>query len=84
MRIVLDTNVLVSGVFFKGAPAPILPVTLPEPVCEDPDDDKFLGCAVASGCSVVVSGDKHLLRVSGYRGVKVLKAREFLQLYLEE
>jgi len=40
---------------------------LPESVCDDPDDDKFLACAVASGSVVIVSGDKHLLKVSGYQ-----------------
>lgn len=40
--------------------------SLPERVCEDPDDDKFLECALASGSKVIVSGDKHLLNVSGY------------------
>lgn len=28
---------------------------LPEPVCEDPDDDKFLACALAGGVQTVVS-----------------------------
>jgi len=26
----------------------------------DPDDDKFLECAVALDCKIIVSGDKHL------------------------
>jgi N-acetyltransferase len=33
---------------------------------------------LASGSKVVVSGDKHLLKVSGYQEVEVLKPREFL------
>jgi putative PIN family toxin of toxin-antitoxin system len=55
---------------------------LPESVCDDPDDDKFLACAVASGSVVIVSGDKHLLKVSGYQKVKVLKPRDFINEYL--
>ena len=51
---------------------------LPESVCEDPSDDMFLACALASRSKVVVSGDKHLLRVSGYRGVKVVRPRAFI------
>lgn len=31
---------------------------LPEKVCPDPDDDKFLACAMAGEAPVVVSGDK--------------------------
>jgi uncharacterized protein len=135
VRIVLDTNVFVSGVFFSGPPFRILkawrdgrlelaiseeildeyrkvgdelaeqfpaidlrPVlelvivkaklftswNLSEPVCEDPDDDKFFACALASESKVIVSGDKHLLKVSNYRGIKVLRPREFVDAYLSE
>jgi predicted nucleic acid-binding protein len=58
------------------------PAKLKEPVCEDPDDDKFIACALASGCSVIISGDKHLLKVSGYQGIEVLKQRQFADRYL--
>src|SRR3954471_5607579 len=30
---------------------------------DDPDDSKFLACAVAGGADYLVSGDRHLLRV---------------------
>jgi uncharacterized protein len=59
------------------------PTRLKERVCEDPDDDKFIACALASGCGVIISGDKHLLKVSGYQGIEVLKPREFVDQYLE-
>lgn len=39
------------------------------------DDDKFLACALASGAGIIVSGDKHLLSVTGYRGVEILRPR---------
>jgi len=58
------------------------PAKLKEPVCEDPDDDKFLACALASGSKVIISGDKHLLQVSGYQGIEVLKPRAFVGTYL--
>jgi predicted nucleic acid-binding protein len=37
------------------------------------DDDTFLACALASGAGTIVSGDKHLLGISGYRGIEVLR-----------
>jgi uncharacterized protein len=134
VKVVLDTNVFVSGVFFNGPPFEILkawrdgkiqlelsleildeyrrvgeilakdhpsidlrPILdyvieraevvsspgLLEPVCSDPDDDKFLACALASGSNLVVSGDRHLLKVSGYRNVEIIRPREFLDLYLQ-
>lgn len=33
------------------------------PICEDPDDDKFLACAMLSNSDYLVSGDKHLLKL---------------------
>jgi putative PIN family toxin of toxin-antitoxin system len=51
---------------------------LKKQICEDPDDDKFLAAAIAGGAKVIVSGDHHLLKVSGYEKIEVLKPREFL------
>ena len=133
MKIILDTNVFVSGIFFTGPPYrileawrdgtlqivlsqeildeyrrvgselavryptidlnPILDLVsrnalmvpaapLPDQVCEDPDDDKFIACALAAGCRVIVSGDKHLLKISGIQEVKVIKPREFVDTFL--
>ena len=135
MRIVLDTNVFISGVFFSGPPAEILkawrdsllqivlsPSILEEYrdvaeslsekypkidiqpiidlimiygeivfakdsaelVCDDPDDDKFIECAIAGNCAIIVSGDKHLLRVSGHKGITVLKPMEFVDSHLKK
>jgi predicted nucleic acid-binding protein len=38
---------------------------------------------VASGSKVIISGDKHLLKISGYQGIQVLKPRAFVDQYLE-
>ncbi len=128
MRAVLDTNVLVSGIFFGGVPRAVLhawaegrfelvlspsiideyvqtcarlgashpgleyqsilatlvghgtlvpDTTFPSPITADPDDDKFMLCARASG-AVVVSGDRHLLEQSGWEETAVMKPRDFL------
>ena len=57
---------------------------LPARVSDDPDDDKFLAAALASGAKLIVSGDKHLLRVSGRSNIEVLKARQFVDQYLAD
>jgi len=133
VKVVLDTNVLISGIFFSGPPhqilnawrdgkvqlavsqeilseywrvgealaeefpaidlRPILDLVtieaelyvakdLPEPLCSDPDDDKFLACAIASSSKIIISGDKHLLKVSGYQDIEILKPREFVTRHL--
>jgi len=56
---------------------------LPFNVSIDPDDDKFLSCALASRTKIIVSGDKHLIDVSGYRGIEVVKPRIFVERFLE-
>lgn len=55
-------------------------VELPEKVAQDPEDDKFLACAVAGGADYVVSGDRLLLEVDQYRGIPVVSPRAFLSL----
>ena len=55
---------------------------LAAPVSDDPDDDMFLAAAVASRTPLIVSGDRHLLRVSGWRGVDVLTPRQFVDQHL--
>ena len=47
-------------------------------VADDPDDDKFIECAVVAGASAVVSGDHHLLKLGEYEGIPVLSAAEFI------
>jgi len=133
MKIVLDTNVLITGIFFTGPPYKILnawkkgeitfvvseeilleyqrvanEMSLKFPsidirkilqlitihseiinthgyevtICEDPDDNMFISCAVASKSKVIVSGDKHLLKIDNYQNIRVLKPREFVDNYL--
>jgi uncharacterized protein len=133
VRIVLDTNVFVSGIFVGGPPGIILEAwqegrfelaisadilaeyqrvceeflakspeidptpfldlvalnaalydcpLLPEQVCGDPDDDKFLACALAAGSKQIISGDKLLLKASGYGGIEVIRPRDFQDRYL--
>lgn len=50
---------------------------LPAIVCTDPSDDMFLACALAGNSRIVISGDKALLRTSGYKGIEVLSPRMF-------
>lgn len=47
----------------------------------DPDDDKFIECAVAGKAGYIVSGDKHLLDLKNYRGIQIMKAAHFLDIF---
>ncbi len=130
-RVVLDTNVVVSALLFRGELSRLLtlwkeksfmiaasreiideyirvlayprfkltegeietilqeellpyidPVTVSEDVrgaCEDPDDDKFLACAVAGRADFILSGDAHLIKMKIYEGCRIITAKEFLR-----
>ena len=133
MRVILDTNVFISGIFFSGPPSKILKAWADQkfhlvfsqqildeyqrvsedlsskfpsidiapiielitihglfidthgytlPVCEDPDDNKFIECAIAGNCEIIVSGDKHLLKLSEFRGIAILNPKKFVDKYL--
>jgi putative PIN family toxin of toxin-antitoxin system len=47
---------------------------------EDPADNRVLECALDGKARYIVSGDKHLLRLKESRGIKIVHAREFLEL----
>ncbi len=51
-----------------------------EPVCRDPNDDKFFACAVAGDADYIVSEDKDILAAGQHRGVRTIRATEFLAL----
>ncbi len=130
-RVVLDTNILVSALLFKGELSAIadlwkkgmiIPVISRETfeefkgvleypkfsltndeiraiieedilpffdvveithnikgICRDPDDDKFLSCAVSAEVDFIVSGDKDLLILKRYKTVRIIKASEFIK-----
>lgn len=47
-------------------------------VADDPDDDKFISCAVAAGASHIISGDPHLLALGTYQNIRILTPSQFL------
>ena len=131
--LVLDTNVLISGLLFTGTPRKILdaallgklelvtsldllnelervlkdkfsntgievaqmleivmnaavisiPTEIVEAIKDDPADNRVLECAVSGKAEVIISGDKHLLKLKKFRDIPILTPREFLG-YWEE
>lgn len=49
-------------------------------VVSDPDDDKFIACALALKAGYVVSGDKALVSVQQYQGIRIVTPKEFLEI----
>jgi putative PIN family toxin of toxin-antitoxin system len=134
MNVVLDTNTVISGLFWKGAPRQVLdlarsavitlytsppllaeladvlgrdkfaerlkaaqvsvdelvygyaalvqtirPAKILPVITADPDDDKVLACAKAAKAEVIASGDRHLLNLKEYEGIKILQVNQFLE-----
>ena len=129
LPLVLDTNVIVSGLLFTGTPHKILnaallgrlklitsaalldelervlkdkfsnteievtqmleiitkaavisiPAETIEIIENDPSDNRVLECASSGKAEVIVSGDKHLLKLKKFRDTFILSPREFLK-----
>ena len=45
----------------------------------DPDDNKFIECAVALKAKVIITGDKTLEALKEYVGIKILTPAQFLR-----
>jgi uncharacterized protein len=128
--VVLDTNIFISGILFKGTPLKILQLyisknemdiaispellaeligklkykfgiksqtleslkielessmlyILPEyttQICRDASDNKIIDLAIYAGAEFIVTGDKDLLEIKTYKGIKILTAAEFLEI----
>jgi len=44
----------------------------------DPDDDKFVECALVGKASFIISSDNHLLGLEEYQNIKILSPNEFI------
>ena len=126
-RVVVDTNVVLSSVFWQGAPYELMSrglnnefelVTSPQIIDEvaeklsvkfaypedqitvivdvmmslfhvvdttsvfkhsrDANDDMVLACAVDGAADYLITGDKDLLVLNEFNGVKIIAAKEFL------
>lgn len=58
----------------------VLPKRGLEVICEDQAGNRILECAVEGRARYVVSGDMHLLRLGKFKGIKILRLKEFLKI----
>ncbi len=57
----------------------VVPRVIINAIQEDPEDNKFLACAVEGGADYIVSEDHDLRRLGKYDSIVVLRKQEFLQ-----
>ena len=48
-------------------------------VAFDPADNRVVECAIASGSVAIVTGDKDLLRLANFEGIRILRVSDFLE-----
>lgn len=60
------------------------PVRLTRPACRDPEDEKFLECALAAQAKYLVSRDADLLVLEKPFGVHVVTPRSFFSLLAQQ
>ena len=127
MKIVVDTNVIISGVFFNGLPYRFLneivsneieivaskeiieeyyevtkelvdsrtgnfnkklfdiivgkmEIIVPRTkvdVCRDPEDNKFIECAIEGNAIFIVSGDQDLLTIKQYENILIVSVADY-------
>ena len=49
-------------------------------IVDDPADDAVLACAIEGKAEFIVSGDSHLLNLKEYQGIKIVAAKQFLEI----
>ena len=52
------------------------PATITPTILNDPDDDQVLACALAAKAELIVSGDRHLLDLKEYRGMRIVRVAD--------
>ena len=53
------------------------PDSLPRQVCRDPDDDAILAAAQAGSCDAIITGDKDLITLKVFRGIRIVPPAAF-------
>jgi putative PIN family toxin of toxin-antitoxin system len=57
------------------------PSAIPTGSCRDKDDDNVLACALEADADYLVTGDKDLLDLKVFKGIRIITPREFELLF---
>jgi putative PIN family toxin of toxin-antitoxin system len=57
----------------------VKPKPLSESVCRDPDDDEVLATALTANAEMILTGDKDLLVLKQFQGIKIVSPRQFVE-----
>ncbi len=74
-----DTNAAILVAQYQALTYLLTPTHIPRVVPRDADDDQVIACAVAAQADLIVTGDRHLLELGGFRGISIVKPAEALE-----
>ncbi len=130
MKVIIDTNIFISGIFWKGLPSQLLTAwisneyklivtqeiieeysrvlrevgsekgsnladewllfiakystivknTFDLKICRDKHDNKFINCALSGKVDYLITGDKDLLELNKTLGLKIVTAKQFMDI----
>lgn len=46
---------------------------------DDPEDNKFINCALAGNADFIITNDTHLLKLKEFHNIRIVQPREFLK-----
>ena len=46
----------------------------------DKTDNKYIECGITAGADYIISGDTHLLEMKKYGSIKIVSAKEYLEI----
>ena len=47
----------------------------------DPEDDKFISCAISANADCIVTGDKDLSNLKKYQAIRIIHASDFIKMF---
>lgn len=68
----------IENIFKKGEL--IKPKTHVSVVEEDHQDDKYLDCAISGKTKYIITNDNHLLKLTKYNSIRIIKPADFVKL----
>lgn len=64
--------------------AEVLKPSIKLDVLEDIPDNRILECGVEAEADVIVTGDRHLLKLKKFQGIPIVRLVEFLRMFPED
>jgi uncharacterized protein len=87
VKALLDTNSLISESdiesylnYLRNFAEVALDALILNIVPDDPKDNHVLAAAIETSCEYIVSGNRHLLDIREFQGIKIVTPRGFLTL----